>query len=162
MPVNEIRLPGYSPVPISGVESARAPGWSRSEFAARRTGCGVAGKAKSGRPLRACFKNRRGPVFPEKVLWRGATRESRGCGMTKEQRSQRTFSGKTLRAAVLLPGSRVGSTVTARSGDAPVSPPWPRPKSLVAGLLPFFKQALRVARCGKIGPGRVRPWRPSI
>jgi hypothetical protein len=93
--------------------------------------------------LRACFKNRRGPVFPEKALWRGATRESRACGMTEEQRSQRAFSGKTLRAAVLLPGSRVGSTVTARRGDAPVSPPWPRSKSLAAGPLPFLKQALR-------------------
>src|SRR6266849_9925380 len=61
---------------------------------------------------------------------------------TTEQRSQTAFSPKTLRAAGLLPVAGVGSFLTARCGDARNSPPWPRPKSLAAGLLLILKQAL--------------------
>ncbi len=77
--------------------------------------------------LRDCLKNKWGPVFAEKALWRGATREhTRQRSVTEEQRSQRAFSAKTLRATGLLREAFVGSTVTARCGDAPVSPPRPR------------------------------------
>src|SRR5216684_7011307 len=62
--------------------------------------------------------------------------------VTEEQRSQAAFCPKTLRAAGLLPVARVGSFLTARCGDARNSPPWPRPKSLAAGLLLILKQAL--------------------
>ena len=37
----------------------------------------------------------------------------------------------------------VGSAVTARYGDAPASPPWPRPKSLAAAPLVILKQSLK-------------------
>jgi len=40
----------------------------------------------------------------------------------------------TRRAAALLAAASVGSTLTARRGDARASPPWPRPKSLAAGI----------------------------
>ncbi len=93
--------------------------------------------------LRARLKIRRGPVFEEKAGWRGATREhTRQRSVTEEQRSQPAFSSKTLRATVLLGWACVGSAVTARCGDAPASPPWPSPKSLVAGPLPIFRRAL--------------------
>ncbi len=94
--------------------------------------------------LRVRLKIRRGPVFEEKAGWRGATREhTRQRSVTEEQRSQPAFSSKTLRATVLLGWACVGSAVTARCGDAPASPPWPSPKSLVAGPLPIFRRALR-------------------
>ena len=64
---------------------------------------------------------------------------------TEEQRSQPAFSTKTLRAAGLLSVAGVGSTVTARCGDAPASPPWPQPKSLAAGPHAIFRQALKDA-----------------
>jgi len=89
--------------------------------------------------------------------------------VTEEQRSQTAFSAKTLRAAGPLPGASVGSAVTARCGDAPASPPWPRPKSLAAAPLRIFRQALRfkVLRSREFGdigiiecaPGN-RAWRP--
>ncbi len=45
--------------------------------------------------LRDCLKNKWGPVFAEKALWRGATREhTRQRSVTEEQRSQRAFSAK--------------------------------------------------------------------
>ena len=98
--------------------------------------------------LRACLKIRRGPVFAERAGWRGVTREhTRQRSVTEEQRSQPALCAKTLRATALLAGAGVGSAVTARWGDAPASPPWPRPKSLVAGPLPIFRQAL------SLGPG---------
>jgi hypothetical protein len=62
---------------------------------------------------------------------------------TVEQRSQRAFSAKTLRAAGLLPVACVGSALTARCGDAPASPPWPRLKSLAAAPFRIFRQALK-------------------
>jgi hypothetical protein len=43
-----------------------------------------------------------------------------------------------------LPG--VGSVGTARFGDAPFSPPWPKPKSLAAAPLAIFRQALKKQR----------------
>src|SRR5712664_2444123 len=64
--------------------------------------------------------------------------------VTEEQRSQTAFCPKTLRAAGLLPVAGVGSFLTARCGDARNSPPWPQPKSLAAGPLPIFKQALSI------------------
>src|SRR5437016_4877997 len=83
--------------------------------------------------LRACLKIPRGAVFVQKVGWRGATKEHTPCGSsTEEQRSQTTFCTKTLWAAVLLSFARVSSVGTARFGDAPPSPPWPKPKSLAA------------------------------
>src|SRR5215469_12338561 len=95
--------------------------------------------------LRACLKILKGAVFAEKVGWRGATKENiPGGSSTEEQRSQTAFSAKTLRAAGLLSVACVGSTVTARCGDAPASPPWPRPKSLAAAPFRIFRQALRV------------------
>src|SRR5262249_39678958 len=76
--------------------------------------------------------------------WQGVTREhGRQRPVTEEQRSQRAFCAKTLRAADLLAVACVGSTVTARCGDAPASPPWPPPKSLAAGPHGIFRQALR-------------------
>ncbi len=63
---------------------------------------------------------------------------------TEEQRSQPAFSFTTLRAAGLLAVARVGSAVTARSGDAPTSPPRPQPKFLAAGPHAIFRQALTV------------------
>src|SRR6266849_9907808 len=62
--------------------------------------------------------------------------------VTEEQRSQTAFCPKTLRAAGLLPVAGVGSFLIARCGDARNSPPWPRPKSLAAGLLLISKHAL--------------------
>ncbi len=101
-------------------------------------------RALDRRTLRACFKIQKGPVFAEKAAGRGATREhTRQRSVTEEQRSPAAFSAKTLRAAGLLPAASVGSTVTARCGDAPVSPPWPQPKSLAAGPFSILKQALR-------------------
>src|SRR5713101_4417396 len=92
---------------------------------------------------RACFKIRRGPVFGQKAGWRGARREhTRQRSVTEEQRSQTAFCPKTLRAPGLLSVAGVGSFLTARCGDARNSPPWPRPKSLAAGLLLILKQAL--------------------
>src|SRR5260370_10779675 len=57
-------------------------------------------------------------------------------------RSQTAFSAKTLRAAGLLSVAGVDSFLTARSGDARVSPPWAQPKSLAAAPLVVSKQAL--------------------
>src|SRR5436189_3982697 len=94
--------------------------------------------------VRACLKIPWGPVFAEKARWRGVTREHGHPGpVTEEQRSQRAFSAKTLRAADLLALAGVGSAVTARCGGAPASPPWPPPKSLAAGPHRIFRQALR-------------------
>src|SRR5258708_23023609 len=45
-------------------------------------------------------------------------------------------------AAALLPAACVGSPVTARFGDIPVSPPWPPPKSLAGRPHRVFRQAL--------------------
>src|SRR2546421_11414779 len=92
---------------------------------------------------------------------RGATKENTpGGSSTEEQRCQTAFSTRTLRAAGLLAVSRVGSVVTARSGDAPTSPPWPRPKSLAAAPRVVFKPALwrlNAAHCEFTGlSGRCR------
>ena len=104
---------------------------------------------------RACLKTGRGPVFAEKARWRGATKEhTRQGSVTEEQRSQRAFCAKTLRAADLLPLAGVGSAVTARCGDAPASPPWPPPKSLAAGPHPVFRQALRQSTSAAQAPLR--------
>ena len=66
------------------------------------------------------------------------------CGSsTEEQRSQTAFCVKTLRAAGLLALAGVGSVVTARCGDAPPSPPWPKPKYLAAAPLAILRQALK-------------------
>ena len=48
----------------------------------------------------------------------------------------------TRRAAALLAATSVGSTLTARCGDARASPPWPRPKSLAAGPLSILNTLL--------------------
>ncbi len=68
-------------------------------------------------------------------------------------RDQPAFSAKTLRATGLLREAFVGSTVIphARDGAAPVSPPRPRPKSLVAGPLSLFRQvaAAREGGCAR-------------
>src|SRR5271169_227087 len=66
---------------------------------------------------------------------------------TEEQRSQPAVCSKTLRAAGLSAVGRVGSLVTARSGDASHSPPCPHPKSLAAAPLAIFRQALRKTTC---------------
>src|SRR4030095_8760258 len=103
-----------------------------------------------------------GPVFAAKARWQGATREHTPKGsVTEEQRRQRGFGAKTLRAAVLLSRAGVGSAVTARCGDAPASPPWPRPKPHAAGPIAIFRQALMfVTPLGPLGqqkgedPGR--------
>ena len=99
--------------------------------------------------LRACFKISRGPVFGQKAGSRGATREALRAATTEQLRRhsragrrQTAFCPKTLRAAGLLPVAGVGSFLTARCGDARNSPPWPRAKSLAAGLLLILKQAL--------------------
>jgi hypothetical protein len=94
--------------------------------------------------LGACLKTPRGPVFEERARWRGGTREHVPSGpVSEEQRSQRALSSKTLRATGLLPVAGVGSSVTAPSRDAPAAPPGPPPKSLLAGPLGVFKQALK-------------------
>ena len=96
--------------------------------------------------LRACLKMRRGPVLRAQAGWRGATSEHTPRGsVSEEQQSQAACACKTLRAAVLLASAFVGSVVTARCGDAPTSPPRQPPKSLAAGPLPFFRQALSFA-----------------
>src|SRR6266581_3333253 len=99
--------------------------------------------------LRACFKISRGLVFGQKAGGRGATREALRAATTEQLRRhsragrrQTAFCPKTLRAAGLLPVAGVGSFLTARCGDARNSPPWPRAKSLAAGLLLILKQAL--------------------
>src|SRR5260370_40619758 len=97
------------------------------------------GQAKG---LRACFKISRGPVFGQKAGWRGAATTEQLRWHSRAGRSQAAFCPKTLRAAGLLPVAGVGSFLTARCGDARDSPPWPRPKSLAAGLLLILKQAL--------------------
>jgi hypothetical protein len=48
----------------------------------------------------------------------------------------------TRRAAALLAAASVGSTLTARCGDARASPPWPRPKPLAAGPLSILNTLL--------------------
>jgi hypothetical protein len=105
----------------------------------------ASGRAKEdqGTKLRACLKTARDPVFRGKrCMARRATGASPKRAVTEEQRSQTAFCAKTPRAAVLLAAACVGSVVTARCGDAPASPPWPQPKSLAAGPLGVFKQAL--------------------
>ena len=47
-----------------------------------------------------------------------------------------------------LPG--VGSVGPARFGDAPSSPPWPKPKSLAAAPLAIFRQALMGRQIGSV------------
>jgi hypothetical protein len=49
---------------------------------------------------------------------------------------------ENLPAAGLLALPGVGSVGTALFGDAPSSPPWPKPKSLAAAPLAIFRQAL--------------------
>ena len=46
--------------------------------------------------------------------------------------------------AGLLPLAGVDSALAARCGDARPSSPWPAPKSLAAGPLSIFRQALKV------------------
>jgi integrase len=64
--------------------------------------------------------------------------------VTEEQRSQRAFRAKTLRAAGLLAAAVVGSALKARCGDSRASPPRLRPKSLAAEPLVFFRHALKL------------------
>jgi len=96
-----------------------------------------------GQVIRACLQIPRDAVFEQSDGWRGATRANPLCGASpKEQRSQPAVCSKTLRAADLLAVGGVGSVVTARSGDAPPSPPCPQPKSLAAAPLAILRQAL--------------------
>ncbi len=105
-----------------------------------------------GRGLGARLKTRRGPVFAGKAGCRGGTKEHTLQGsVTEEQRSQAAFPAKTLRAMGLLREAFVGSTVTARCGDAPVSPSRPRTKSLVAGPFLILRRALRPTSRGMRG-----------
>ena len=90
------------------------------------------------------MKTTRDLVFPQKAVWRGATREHPPSGaVTEAQRSQTAFCAKTLRAAVLL--AVVDSALKARCGDSRASSPRLWPKSLAARPLVVFKQALRPA-----------------
>ena len=114
--------------------------------------------------MRACLKIPRGAVFAQKAGWRGVTKETavrdsaplsfgnltrraweahtpRGSS-TEEQRSQTAFCARTLRAVGLLALAGVSSVVTAGCGDAPPSPPWPKPKSPAAAPLAIFREAL--------------------
>jgi len=50
--------------------------------------------------------------------------------------------GENLQTAGILATGGVSPVVTARSLDAPTSPPGPRPKSLAAVPLGIFRQAL--------------------
>src|SRR6266542_6911937 len=97
--------------------------------------------------LRACLE------IPWESRFRGEGRMARRAeggypqrSPTEKQRSQPAFSAKTLWAAGLLSAACVGSTVTARCGDAPVSPPWPQSKPLAAGPHAISKQALRLSQ----------------
>src|SRR6266545_1286647 len=101
-------------------------------------------KTNASGSLRACLE------IPWESCFRGEGRMARRAeggypqrSPTEKQRSQAAFSAKTLWAAGLLSVACVGSTVTARCGDAPVSPPWPQSKSLAAGPHAISKQALR-------------------
>jgi hypothetical protein len=162
-------------------QSGHAPGWNQQQFFGDRSRrrrveqlVDVSGgwhgfnsgqqqfhdrRAEYG-GVRACLKIPRGSVFGQKAGWQGATKEDiLGGSSTEEQRSQTAFCPQTLRAAGLLPVAGVGSFLTARFGDARNSPSWPPPKSLVAGPLGIFRQALRSLRTGNCRKGgRVR-WR---
>ena len=95
--------------------------------------------------VRACLKTTRSAVVGQKAGWRGAMKENIPCGSsTEEQQSRAAFCPSTLRAAGLLAVDCVGSVLTAHCGDAPASPPCPRPKSLAAAPRVVFKQALRL------------------
>jgi hypothetical protein len=97
--------------------------------------------------FRACLKIPRGAVFVPGAGWRGATRENTLEGSsTKEQRSEAARGAKTLRAAGLFVFSCVCSALTARCGDAPASPPGPKPKPLAAAPHAIFRQALSRSR----------------
>jgi hypothetical protein len=85
----------------------------------------------------------------EKAGRLGAPKEHIPCGsVTEKQQRLPAFSAKTLRAVDLLAWACVGSSVIAHCGDIPASPPrergkpWPKPKSLAAGPLAIFGQAL--------------------
>src|SRR6266542_5838720 len=102
---------------------------------------------RTSNSLRACLE------IPWESCFRGEGRMARRAeggypqrSPTEKQRSQAAFSAKTLWAAGLLSVACVGSTVKARCGDAPVSPPWPQSKSLAAGPHAISKQALRRLR----------------
>ncbi len=74
----------------------------------------------------------------------GPPKEHIPCGsVTDKQQRLPAFPAKTLRAVDLLTWACVGSSVIAHCGDIPDSPPWPKPKSLTAGPLAIFRQALR-------------------
>lgn len=89
------------------------------------------------------FENYEGACFGAKGHM---TRRNEGASLigavTEAQRIQMAFCATTLRTAVLLAASVVGSDLTARCGDARSSPPRLPPKSLAAGLLVVFKKAL--------------------
>ena len=63
--------------------------------------------------------------------------------LTEEQRRQVALPTKTLRAARSFGVGRRWLDRHSPLRDAPVSPPWPTPKSRTAGPLPIFRQALK-------------------
>jgi len=97
-------------------------------------------------PLRACLKIGRGAVFEARPGWQGATRENiLHEYSTEEQRGQPALASIILRAAGHFVLGFVGARVTPRCGDAPHSPPRPKPNSRAAAPLPIFRQALTSA-----------------
>ena len=74
-----------------------------------------------------------------------------GVVMAIEQQGHVIMERKNLSSTGLLTVGGVGSGVTARCGDAPTSPPGPRPKSLAAVPLGIFRQALKeIPRAGSV------------
>ena len=79
--------------------------------------------------------------------------------MNSKCRPKNALTAKALRAAGLVPVDFVGSALTARFGDARTSRPRPQSKSLAAGPLSIFRQALRdcVRGSALIRAGAERP-----
>ena len=72
------------------------------------------------------------------------------------QQSLAFMEGIRLHSAGLLAVGGFGSAVTARSGDAPASPPGPRPKSLAAVPLGIFSKLLGNQISDIVGAGDAR------
>lgn len=90
-----------------------------------------------------CLCSRTSHVGWQRTGGQGATRLlSIPQSVTEEQRRRTVRCVPAFRENGLLPEAFVGSIVTARCGDAPASPPWPRAKSRAAGPVPLLKQAL--------------------
>ncbi len=106
-----------------------------------------------------------------KSVWLGATMEHtpRGYATGEQQRQTglgaKTFRrrplgyGGTSRATVLLPLGFVVAVVKARHGDAPTSPPRPRPKSQDAAPFPILRPDLSGFGFRGAGPGQDPPGR---